>query len=71
MKPNFNMNMQELKAFLEKNGIVVDKKYKHSQYKFTSFNLKYEAKDKLDRLAKKYGTSRSGFVRLMIQNAIE
>lgn len=65
------MSKGELKVWLEIQGIEVKKSYHHEDYMFTSFTMPYEYKAKLDRLSKKYGMSRSEFVRTMLDSVKE
>lgn len=61
----------ELKALLERIGVEYKPTYKHEDYMFTSFTMPYPLKHKLDRLCKRFGVSRSGFVQLLIDNVKE
>jgi hypothetical protein len=65
------MTTEQLKLFLKVNNIEVKQTYKHEDYMFTSFTMPYPHKAKLDRLAKKFGMTRSAFFRLMLDNVKE
>lgn len=67
-KKVLKMTRSEFKAMMIKSGIEIKPSYKHEDYLFTSFTMPYPLKDKLDRLSKKYGVSRSGMVQLLISN---
>lgn len=62
------MTKEQVKLFLEINGIEQKKTYKHEDYMFTSFTMPYDYKAKLDKLCKKYEMTRSAFFRLMLDN---
>lgn len=56
----------DAKMFLHAKGLKVKPSYHHEDYLFTSFTMPYPLKDKLDRVAKRFGMSRSGFVQMLI-----
>lgn len=70
MKP-YDMSMEELKYNLKEQGVVIRPSYCHGDYMFTSFTMPYPLKDKLDRIQKRFGISRSKIVQMLLENVDE
>ena len=70
-KRKTKMTQDELKLRKNFNGIKVQQKYQKEDYMFTSFTMPYEYKNKLDRLSKKHGMTRSAFFRLLLDRVNE
>ncbi len=66
-----DLNRQELFALMKLQGVEVRPSYKHSDYMFTSFTMPYPLKNKLDRVSKKTGLTRSKLVQMLINNIDE
>ena len=66
-----DLNYQELKFILKGQGIDVRPSYTHDDYIFTSFTMPYPLKNKIDRVCKKYGITRSKFIQLLVDSADE
>ena len=62
------INNAEAKIILHQEGFKIKPSYCHDDYMFTSFTMPYDLKDKLDRISKRYGVTRSGFVQMLIRN---
>jgi len=70
-KPRQKMSLNELKVLAKNHNIDIKPNYCHDDYMFTSFCLPYPLKDKLDRLKKKFGLSRSAVVQMLIDSIEE
>ena len=66
-----DITVQELKASLKLQGISVRPSYHHKDYMFTSFTMPYPLKNKLNRISKQAGLSRSKVVQLLLEQVDE
>lgn len=66
MKNKVVLTKDQLQVLLERHNITIKKSYKHEDYMFTSFTMPYPYKNKLDRLSKKFGLTRSATFRLLL-----
>lgn len=62
-----DLNTQELKWLLTQQEITIKPTYMHDDYITTPFRMPYPVKDKLDRIAKKNGLSRSRIIQMLIE----
>lgn len=56
----------ELQVLLKHNNLTLKKQYKHDDYILSSFSCPYTVKQKLDKLSKEYGVTRSAFISMLI-----
>lgn len=61
-----DLNYQELRLLLQREGVIVSPSYSHADYIFTSFTMPHPLKRKLDTISKKYNVSRSKIVQMLI-----
>lgn len=66
--PKYDLTNKEMKMLMEMQGIKVRPSYCHDDYLFTSFTMPYPLKNKLDKISKKYGLTRSKVVQLLIED---
>lgn len=66
-----DLNTQELHALMRLQGVEVRPSYHHDDYMFTSFTVPYPLKNKLDRIKKKTGLSRSKILQMLINKVDE
>ena len=67
----YNLTTQEMKFLLKMQGIEVKPSYCHSDYMYTSFTMPYPLKQKLERIQKKTGLTRSRIVQMLLENVDE
>lgn len=71
MKKRIELTKLELEQMLIQNNIKIKPSYHHEDYMFTSFTMPYPLKQKLDRISKKMGVTRSKLIQLLINNLEE
>lgn len=58
---------QRAKMILAQKGLKVKKSYTHENYICTSLAVPYPIKNKIDRICKKHGLTRSGLIQLLVE----
>lgn len=66
-----DLTAQEARWLLKKEGITVRPAYVHDDYMYTSFTMPYPLKNKLDRISKREGLTRSKVVQMLIDQVDE
>lgn len=62
------INPAAAKIILHEKGFKIKPSYCHEDYMLTSLSIPYDLKDKLDRVSRKYGISRSGFIQMLVRD---
>lgn len=66
-----DLTAQEARWLLKKEGITVRPAYCHSDYVFTSVTMPYPLKNKLNRISKREGLSRSKVIQMLLDQVDE
>jgi len=68
---NKDLTTQEVRFLLKSQGIKVRPSYCHDDYMWTSFTMPYPLKNKLNRICKRTGVTRSRIVQMFLERVDE